>query len=83
MDGTKRLDRALPIWVVYDNPRDYPGFFIARKRTVEAGKDVPTNEVLKAKSLEEIRERIHEVMPNGFMIPRDETDDPVIVECWL
>lgn len=70
------LPGGLEIWVVYDNPTDYPGKFVAR-RTLSS---VPTEEVLLADSLDELRERA----PRGLVVlPRHSGDPAHVVETWL
>ncbi len=69
----------LPIWTVYENPRDYPGQFVARKwlagRRVQA-----TDEVRVAQSLQQLRE----CLPPGLVcLQRQDGDDPAIVEVWM
>jgi hypothetical protein len=67
---------ALPIWVVYDNPVDLPGRFVARKWL----NDTPTSEVLQGKTLDELRS----LLPRGlYRMERADSDDAKIVECWI
>ena len=70
---------CLPIFTVYDRPRDYPDGFIARMFLT--GKiEIPTL-ITVLGSLEEIRETMIEV--GMTRIERYEKDDPKILECWL
>lgn len=74
MDNT--ANGSLTIWVVYDNPTDYPGRFVARKWLA----DTPTQELRLADSLEELRQ----LLPDGLCcLPRSPVDDPKIVETWF
>lgn len=67
---------SLEIWTVYENPRDYPGMFVARKFIL----DKPTDDVQVAPTLEGLRDRL----PSGLTcLTRHPTDDPCIVETWL
>jgi hypothetical protein len=69
------IDR-LQIWVVYNSPIDLPGRYVARKWIL----DQPTAELVQGKTLEEVREKL----PQGLkMLPRDLSDDPIIVESWV
>jgi len=69
-------EKGLVIWVVYDNPTDYPDLFVVRKWINEQ----PLEEVQTFQTLEEAREYI----PDGlFRLPRLEVDAPVIVETWF
>lgn len=71
----------LDMWVIYENPSDYPGKFVVRlwhpgAGFLEAAKD-PTAVV---ETLEEARKAI----PEGrHRLPRQASDDPVIVETWM
>ncbi len=70
------IPMGLAIWTVYDNPADYPGLFVARL----FNGDHASQTVVTANSLEEI----HALLPQDmYRIPRQEADDPVIVEIWL
>lgn len=67
---------GLEIWVVYDNPTDFPGLFIARKWVGET----PTQELLQAETLEQLRAKL----PQGLVrLDRHSGDDAKIVETWL
>lgn len=67
---------SLEIWVVYDHPLDRPGMWVARKWIL----DEPTGITLAAPTLDDLRE----MLPEGlYMMPRQEGDDPVIVETWF
>lgn len=67
---------ALPIWVVYDNPVDLPGRFVARRWL----NDTPTAEIIQGTTLDELRSRL----PRGlYRLERAPTDDAKIVESWV
>lgn len=70
----------MPVIVVYDSPRDFPG--ICMCRVWEGAVNRPTNVVMKKRSVKEMRSDIRAA---GFTVrfPRVEGDDPVIVESWL
>lgn len=73
-------DNYLAIWTVYNSPEDYPGLFVVRKWLVMDGVVTPTTEGGAGPSLEDVRALI----PPGLVrCPRQELDDPVIVESWL
>ncbi len=82
----------LPMWTVYDKPKDYPTEFVARMsvtgrlkggiddkldRTV-SGPTIGT--LIKGKTLNEVREQLP---PGLYRLNRDPSDDPVIVEVWI
>ena len=64
------------IYCIYDHPLDFQNKYVARLWNGP----IPTNTVLEADSLQDIRAKI----PEGLtLIPRMPADDPVIVECWV
>lgn len=69
-------DNRLHIWTVYQNTRDYPGQFVARRWL----NDSPTDTLLTAPSLLELRGLLP---PDLYRLPRAPEDDPCIVEVWL
>ena len=73
------------MWTVYDHPTDYPDCFVARKFLITSGGGAwATNEIVTATTLAAIRKAVQAVMPHVVdCFPRDESDDPKIVECWL
>jgi hypothetical protein len=73
---------ALPMWVVYDHPRDHPDSFVARLWLTlpEPG---ATPQLMTAPTLAELREKIQAHAPWMVMLARDVHDDPAIVETWL
>lgn len=75
-------ESVLTVWVVYCNPKDYPGRFVVRPQFVfsrgriEVGQE-PTAVV---DSIDEARSHI----PPGLQwFPRQPADDRTIVETWL
>lgn len=67
---------SLPVIAVYDNPKDFPGKFVARVWDMFE----PSALCVVKDTLEEI----HAAIPQGFhyMAP-DVYDDPVIVEVYI
>ena len=66
----------LPIWTVYDSPRDLPGRYVARLFVM----DKATTKVITAPTLEAVRN----LLPAGLTcLERNPQDDPMIVETWL
>ena len=64
------------MWVIYENPSDHPGKWIARKWVDSR----PTREYLEEDSLH----RLRGLLPRGLdRLPRTVFDDPVIKEVWL
>lgn len=73
--------RILTSWVIYFNTSDYPGKYVGRLHTCEAGTVTPTAHHRVSGTLEEARK--HVPRQNDFCMQRKEGDDPVIVETWI
>lgn len=74
------LDNTLNIYVITHDTKDLGSLFVVRKHVVIAMVSMPTTEFQTASTLEEVRKFI----PSGLTrIPRDDFDDPVIVESWI
>lgn len=72
---------SFTIWVVYDHPRDYPHFYVARRFVVLPGRTEPTSDVMQSGTLDNIRQELHK---RGLhAIGRHCSDDPKIVETWI
>jgi hypothetical protein len=70
-------DRALTIWTVYKNPRDYPGHYVLRAHDVPGG---PRADCFVSKTYLGLMRNL----PMGLMrMMPAEDDDPVILETWL
>jgi hypothetical protein len=72
---------TLSIWTIYDHPKDFPHWFVARKHVANGGGATATSETILAHDIEALRVE----MQRRGLIPflRDPSDDPVIVESWL
>jgi len=71
----------LDMWVVYDHPRDFPDFWVARRWEITTGQERATDEHIVAADLVAIRD---EMARRGLSyMPRYESDDPKIFEVWL
>ena len=70
----------MPMAVIYDNPKDFPGMYLCR--IWEGAGCHPTNAAIQRATQAEIRE---DILAAGFqmMIPRSQEDDPVILESWI
>lgn len=76
----------LPVWVIYDNPTDYPGKFVAREWRLVYGNPnpVPMEPPIVVDSLEAARTAIQ--FASGMLLVRLAPmpgDDPKIVETWV
>ena len=68
----------LPLYVVYDHPKDFPPGFVVRRWL----NDTPTEEALLFKTLLEARDFASDKGGRACLARFDE-DDPVIVEVWM
>ncbi len=69
---------VLKVWTIYENPSDFPGWFVLRAWRIGRGwvKPEPAQVFL---TVESARDHI----PAGMVqARRAETDDPCIVESW-
>lgn len=71
--------KRLPMWVVYDNPKDYPGQIIARLwYTIPIAR---ATDIFLSATLPTIRAALSS---HGFVkTERADLDDPCIMEVWL
>jgi len=72
----------MSVWVVYFNPRDFPGRFVARRHDILHDKPDPvaSSEHFVRNTLREVRETI----PLGLIcMNRSPGDDAKIVETWI
>lgn len=75
----------MTIWVIYDHPKDFPDKFVLRPHFVvsdgeDGAREMPSWQEWIGDTLDEVRKRV----PWGLAcFPRDEGDDPRIVESWL
>lgn len=75
-------EEAMRVYTIYFDPLDYPGAYVVRGSTVTEGKVSHDRSVQGvADSLEAARE----LVPKGFdtLFPRQPSDEPQIVECWI
>lgn len=78
---------GLPMFIVYDHPRDFPGEFVVRAmRLMRQGDKTWTLDegiVARGATLVEVREQLWARRPGLVCLSRDEGDDPAIVEVWV
>lgn len=70
----------LTFWVIYQNPRDFPGKFVLRPQDTSREGIRPWSVAQTFDSLVAARAA---VPPGLWHLPRDPSDDPVIVESWI
>lgn len=72
----------LELWTVYDNPRDFPGQFVARRFDITNGLEPrPSSDALLGQTFEQIREHFDRQGYNWLAC--NPGDDPVIVGTFL
>jgi hypothetical protein len=76
------MSGTLPMWTVYDHPRDYPDKFVARRFDVDATGAKPSASIIIAPDLETLR-NILEFQLHLTPLPREACDEPQIVETWI
>lgn len=69
---------AMPMWVIYDHPRDYPDCFVAR--LWDGLNNKATSSVLTASTIEELEAKLP---PDLYRLERQPGDDPTIMGVWL
>lgn len=69
---------GVPIWVVYDHPRDFPSNYVARLWL----NDQRTDTLMICPDLDRLRAEINRRGATAKLLP-SEGDDPVILETWL
>lgn len=73
-------DGRLLVWTIFEQPADFPHHFVARPFVGQGGQSLPLHFVLLARRLDEVRR----LLPAGLIcLPREDDDDPVIVESWM
>lgn len=70
----------LLIWTVTHNTKDYGDKWIARLSTLKGGDSETLRYVMIADTLEKLREGLP---PGLTCLPRQDADEPVIVEVWM
>jgi len=72
---------GLPLWVIYDHPRDFPDAFVVRCQTVDGtGVTIaPCARLFPSLA----RARAWLAQQGLTCLAREPEDDPVIVETWL
>ena len=73
-------DLRFPLIAVYKKPKDYPDAYVAR--VWEGARNLPTNTLIKRKTLQEIRKDLRAAGFTTQLTPAA-GEDQVIVEIWL
>lgn len=77
LSDRQRRSGAPALWTIYDHPKDHPDFFVARRYLGET----PSTVTLAHTEIEQLRELFR--LQGMICMPRDPSDDPVIVETWI
>lgn len=76
------MSDQLSIYTVYDHPSDYPDKYVCRRcKIIEGGKIIDDGFLMISENLELIREQM--LYMGLILIPRDASDDPVIIESYI
>ena len=74
-------EAMLEMFVIYENPADYPDKFVCRRWVVKSdGASVPDGHCWVAPTLAVARER---VPPGCYRLDHQPGEDPCILETWL
>jgi hypothetical protein len=76
------MKAMLPMWTVYEHPKDYPDAYVARLFEVDADGPRATGSVIIMKNLDDLRD-VLAFQLHLTCLARNDVDDPVIVETWL
>jgi len=83
----KFIGETLTIWVIYENPSDFPGRFVVRPQRIYPGGqvEIPPEPTAVVDSLELARWHVNAGRAPGDLtwFPRQSEDDPSIVETWF
>lgn len=72
---------ALRVWTIYDHPRDFPDYFVAREWLINRGESFPSGNVAASNSLDALRAMM---MKTGLVcLGREPGDDALIIETWV
>lgn len=73
-------DDLLTIWVIYQNPGDYPGRWVLRGHDIGSGTVMPRPACYIADSYDKL---LSSLPPGVQRLPHYDGDDPVIYETWM
>jgi hypothetical protein len=74
------MSEPLSMWTVYDHPRDFPEHFVARRWEVTATSAV-ARDAVASDDLPKLRAWLADL--GLARMPRNDGDDPAIIETWL
>jgi hypothetical protein len=69
------------IWTIHERPKDYPIGFVAKMFELSSAGPRPARYAIRSEELEPIREKLSRA---GLVcLPRDDGDEPQIIESWI
>lgn len=74
----------LSIYTIYDHPSDYPDQYVIKKWDVQKGNTEPVQDpryVYAGTDLEVCRDQMRNM--GLVLMPREDSDDIVIIESWI
>jgi hypothetical protein len=71
------------MWTVYERPKDYPDGFAARRFSIGNGTFQKTDQCIFGATLDSVRWALCQLSPGMTRLPRDERDEPQIIETWM
>jgi hypothetical protein len=78
---------VLSVWVIYQNPRDYPGRVVVRRQVVRVVVPGQTADIVPDPAPVAVVDTVTEArraLPPGLVLcPRFPEDDPALVEAWI
>jgi hypothetical protein len=82
-DAPPTPEGALPMWVIYDHPTDFPHLFVARLWHCGGGEPdpVPTGMAIGSPELDGLRKMFIEA--GMYCLTRNDGDEAQIVETWM
>lgn len=79
--STSRPNDDLETWVLYDSPKDMPGYFVLRRFVVTKGEVMGSPKAFWCRDAEPLRAKM---VDRGLVcLTRSPNDEPHIVETWI
>lgn len=80
-------DDILAMYTLYEKPQDYPNDYIVRKWEICAGQDPKPCQIVSKFESEDRQSAIAYVnrlfQDHKVLLPRSDTDDPIVVGTWI
>lgn len=73
----------MDLYVIYENPLDFPGQFMVRRWEVQPGNPQPVPDLEAVTVCHTLMEAREAIPPGRVQIPRSREDNAAIVETWL